>query len=80
MRKGIPVDKMLEAKTNNISKLEDFRIKTLMSYWRKGKGFECLCGEKDDPSPFHILNECEKVKEWEERVNSIGKTNNFFFV
>ena len=76
--KNIPLPKLFVKPLNTITRIEDFRTKFLMNFWGKNKK-KCLCGMTDkDFSSYHLLFECNIVKEWENSQSRTIRINNSF--
>ena len=71
IKKGINLEKIFTTNLKTISKIDDFKRKAFMNYWRFYKKKCKLCGKKFHT--FHLLEECEIVKNWEEELYSNHK-------
>jgi len=68
---NIPVPKLLSTHSNNISKIENFRIQVMLNSYSL-RHLSCLCGI-EKLSTFHILNECKIVEDFENKANLISE-------
>jgi hypothetical protein len=65
--KGYKLKSLFSKNLRTVSRIEDFRIKFLMSYWKKRKDSKCeLCGAEWHRE--HLFNDCEIVEKWENTI------------
>jgi len=68
--------KLQQLFTNNlktISRIDDFKRKTLMNFWFQLRLMECPLCNHHKFGEEHLLNDCDKVKEWEIEIYGIKK-------
>ena len=75
-KRGIKLKSLFSKNLKTISRIDDFRRKFLMSYWRRkaAERKKCeLCGEKWHIE--HIFNECTVVEKWENKIYGEKRKN-----
>ena len=69
MRKGVKLKSLFSNNLKTIARIDDFRRKYLMSYWKKmaQKQPKCeLCGKEWHRE--HLFDDCEVVEKWENKI------------
>ena len=79
MRKGVKLKSLFSNNLKTIARIDDFKRKYLMSYWKKmgQKQPKCeLCGKEWHRE--HLFDDCEVVEKWENKIYGVkGKSGEY---